>query len=125
MATRRSRKSRRSRASRRHGNSADSRHGKVDSILVVGRRWFQRGPGNTYHSVNIYVNGKLVHRIPFAYGYDRMFEQNAEVWLIENGYIRAEKYKHGGGYPPMWQLAKDQGFTYEATVSDVARKKDL
>ena len=92
MATRRSRKSRRSRASRRHGNSADSRHGKVDSILVVGRRWFRRGPGNTYHSVNIYVNGK---------------------------------YKHGGGSPPMWQLAKDQGFTYEATVSDVARKKDL
>jgi hypothetical protein len=92
--------------------------------MVVGRRWFQRGPGNTYHSSEIFVNGKLVHRIPYASGYDRMFEQNAEEWLIKNGYIDAEPYKHGG-YPPMWQLAKDQGFTYSASVSDVSRKKDL
>ncbi len=92
--------------------------------MVVGRRWFQRGPGNTYHSSEIFVNGKLVHRIPYAYGYDRMFEQNAEEWLIKNGYIDAEQYKHGG-YPPMWRLAQEQGFEYSAPVTDVARKKDL
>ena len=106
---------------RRYGRAS---HGKIDSITVVGRRWFQKGPGNTYHSAAIYVNGALIHRIPYAYGYGQMYEQNAEEWLIKNGYIDAEKYKHGG-YPPMWQLAEKNGFTYSSTVTDVARKKDL
>ena len=107
---------------RRYGRATTQ--GKIDTITVVGRRWFNRGPGNTYHSAEIYVNGKLVHRIPFAYGYDRMFEQNAQEWLEKNGYIDPKHYAHGGS-EPMWQLAKDRGFTYSATVSDVSRKKDL
>jgi hypothetical protein len=100
------------------------RRPKVKSITIVGRRWRDRVNGNTYHTAEIYVNGKFVHKIPFSYGYDSMYEQNAVEWLIDNGYLKAEKYP-SGGYPSLWRLAEDLGFHKESTVTDVARKKDL
>jgi hypothetical protein len=106
---------------RRYGRAA---HGKVDSVTIIGRRWFQRSNGNTYFSSEIIVNGKLVHRIAYDYGYGNMYEQAATEWLIKNGYIDAEKYK-SGGYPPMWQLAQKYGFAFQSSVTDVASKKDL
>jgi hypothetical protein len=104
---------------RRYGRSAS---GLVHAITVVGRRWFNGG--NTYFSAEIFMNGKRVHRIPFEYGYGDAYVQQAGEWLIKNGYVKAEKYKHGG-YPPLWRLAKEQGFEFAYSVSDVARKKDL
>ena len=106
---------------RRYGHATQ---GKIDSIMVVGRRWHRGGPGGTYHSAEIYVNGKHVHRIPFAYGYDSMYEQNAQEWLEKNGYIDVKHYANGG-MEPLWRIAQDKGFAYSASATNVARKKDL
>jgi len=108
----------------RHVAGRSPRHAKTRAVTIVGRRWFDRANGNTYYSSEIYVNGKFVHKIPFAYGYGSMYEQDAAEWLIDHGYIKAEKYA-SGGYPPLWQLAEKLGFHKETPVSDVARKKDL
>jgi hypothetical protein len=91
----------------------------IKSLTLVGRRWFNRGPGNTYHSVEIIVNGKPVHKIPFAYGYGEQYEQSAFDWLEANGYLDRERSE------PPWQVAKRLGFDMTRSVSDVSRKKDL
>lgn len=119
-------KKRTSRRSSRRSRGAGRRHGdtrpKVRSITVVGRRWRDRVYGNTYHTADIY--GKLVHKVPFSYGGDSMYEQNAVEWLIENGFLKAKKYP-SGGYPTLWRLAEDHGFQKESRVTDVSRKRDL
>lgn len=115
---------------RRHhyGNAAEpgAQHlpAKIESVGIIGRRWRDKTYGNTYNTAEIYVNGRKVHKVPFGYGYGSHYEDRAVEWLIENGYIKAEKYKHGG-YPALHRLARDHGFHHESTVIDVPRKRDL
>jgi hypothetical protein len=85
------------------------------SLHIEGRRWFQNGPGNTYHSVRIYKDGQLIAHLPFAYGYGDYFLQTAVEWLRENGYPDAQ---YGTLY-----LREKLGGSY--SVIDVTRKKDL
>jgi len=89
-------------------------------ITVVGKRWFDRINGNTYHSVEVYVDGDLVGYIPLEYGYDSAYEQTA---------LNLLKEKHAnikGLYccSVLWHL-RDKGHKIINIVSDVARKKDL
>ena len=91
---------------------------KIESITIIGRRWFQRGPGNTYHSVEIIVNGKTVHNIDFAYGYGSMYAQNAGEWLEKNGYIDGYKF-------PLSIYCRENGIDLIDRVVDVERKKVL
>lgn len=90
----------------------------VNSIMVVGRRWFERTNGNTYHSAEIYVNNNFVHKIDFTYGYGNQFEWNAMEWLKKNGYLK--EYK---GNPSTY--CRENNISYNSTVADVKRKKDL
>ena len=87
----------------------------MKSLHISARRWFQKTYGNTYHSVNIYIDGQMVHRVPFAYGYGEQWLQTAIDWLRLNGYPDAE---YGTLY-----LRETLGGTYE--VADVSRKGDL
>jgi hypothetical protein len=91
----------------------------VQNIVVVGRRWFERTNGNTYHSAEIYVNGHMVHKIGFTYGYGNQFEWNAWTWLKNNGYIKGAN----SSCPSYW--CRENGIVYNSTVTDVKRKKDL
>ena len=100
------------------------RPAKIESIEITGRRWFQRGPGNTYHSVRIYVNDSFVHMICFAYGYDQQYQQSAAEWLEANGYIECEHYSNGSK-ESLWRACDRLGIKYTSTVRDVPRKKDL
>jgi hypothetical protein len=96
-----------------------ARKRKPRSIVIVGRRWFNRGPGNTYHSAVMIVDGKTVGKIDFAYGYGDQYEYNAFNWLAKNGYIEA------GEHVIPWQWAKANKVHLVSTVTDVARRKDL
>lgn len=87
----------------------------MEKLHISARRWFQKTYGNTYHSVCIYVDSQLVHRVPFAYGYGEQWLQTAIDWLRLNGFPDAE---YGTLY-----LRETLGGTYE--VADVQRKKDL
>lgn len=91
---------------------------KPKSIAIVGRRWFQRTYGNTYHSCEIIVDGETVHNIDFAYGYGQMYAQNAGQWLEENGYIDGEHF-------PLSIYCRENGIDLIDRVTDVERKKDL
>jgi len=92
----------------------------VQNIIVVGRRWFERTNGNTYHSAEIYVNGHMVHKIGFTYGYGSQYEWNAFEWLKTNGYIKTLPYRC---CPSTY--CRENGIVWNSTVTDVKRKRDL
>lgn len=96
---------------------------KLESITVVGRRWFDRTYGNTYHTASIYVNGKLVHTTPMHYGYGNQYLWTAFGWLEEEGYLALERYTHSRESP--WDAAERLGFELEYYANDVKRKRDL
>jgi hypothetical protein len=100
------------------------RPSKIESIEVVGRRWFQRGPGNTYHSVRIYVNDSFVYMICFAYGYGDGYQESAAEWLEANGYLERERYNNGSK-ETLWRACERLRIKLARTVLDVPRKKDL
>ena len=87
------------------------------SLHIEGRRWFQRGPANTYHSVRIFRGGILIATLPYQYGYGEQFLQTAVDWLKENKLI-PDNAEYGTYY-----LRETLGGTY--SVIDVERKKDL
>jgi hypothetical protein len=92
---------------------------EVKKIYLHARRWFQRSYGNTYHTVEIWVNDHLVHKIPFTYGYGDQWSYNAGKWLVDNGYGRFS------GYYPISRYCRESGIEYNHTVEDVKRKRDL
>jgi hypothetical protein len=97
---------------------------KIESIQLIGRRWFRKSAGHTLTTVVICVNGEQVTKIGPTCGYGDYFEQMAVEWLVENGYLPLEK-RAMGGYEPLWQAAKRLGFTLSRDVFDVARERDL
>jgi len=108
-------------------------------LHIEGRRWFQRGPGNTYHSVRIFKDGALLVCLPYQYGYGEQFLQTALDWLRANAHIpdvcdgcKVSRTEHapdsqsGHFFHPAYgtlYLRETLGSTY--SVIDVDRKKDL
>lgn len=93
---------------------------KVKNIQVIGRRWFQKSFGNTYHSVQVFVDGELIGYMPFAYGYGDQYMQSAYGVLKENGYLSDMRNDE-----MLWRYCQDKGITLTYSASDVNRKKDL
>lgn len=96
----------------------------MTSLVIIGRRWYQKSQGNTYHSVTIIINGKFIHKIGRTYGYGNQYKQTAEDWLIANGHIFPRKYRNGG-VEPLWQYCERNGVNYYHEVCDVRCKSDL
>lgn len=106
-------------------NTRKSRQKKTRTIQVNGRRWFHKGPGNTYYTASIAVNGKHVHTIPMDYGYGEMYLQSAGAWLAKNGYLPGIKEYATGGLEPLWSYCQRVGCVLQTDVADVGRRKDL
>ena len=89
---------------------------KPKTITAIGRRWFERTNGNTYHSTEVYIDGVLLKRVPYEYGYGSQWEQTAQEVLKAAGYDLAY---------PLSMSCRDKGITYVSSVTDVSRKRDL
>jgi hypothetical protein len=92
---------------------------KGDVVEVVGRRWFDRVNGNTYHTAEVFVNDKFVAKSRMTYGYDEQYVQTAKELLLE-------KYNLPKGMKetsPLWQL-REYGVKLTQSVSD-GLKRDL
>lgn len=92
----------------------------IKSITVIGRRWFHRGPGNTYHSVQILVNGLPWRNVDYRYGYGTAYEDSALALLQQEGVLPKEPH-----YMSACSLCEKLGIAYSAIVTDVHSKKDL
>lgn len=97
-------------------------------FTIIGRRWFEKTNGNTYHSVEVYdESGKQIVRVPLAYGYGDQYRQTALDALVMLGIYPNTRASHGG-----YECYRRFNFSKESggdgnlfSVSDVARKKDL
>ena len=97
----------------------------IQSIEVIGRRWFQRSAGNTYNAVLIRVNGETVAKLGMAYGYGEFYMQRAANELERLGYMPGRvHYPHGGG-EPAWHYFRDRKIPFNYYAHDVQRKRDL
>ena len=75
------------------------------NITLIGRRWFQKTYGNTYHSVTVLLDGEPVHNSGRCYGYGDQYEQTGLDWLQANGHIDRTQHANGS-HEPMWQYAE-------------------
>jgi len=94
-------------------------------IRLFGRRWWNRRVGQTYHSCEIWVDDKLVHKVEYAYGPDQMWEQNGTNWLQANGYLPGREVKEGTPGEALWRYCEREHIHLLTDRVDVARKKDL
>lgn len=98
---------------------------KTQNIMVFGKRWFDRVNGNTYYSVDAYVNGKHVGRIDYGYGYGDEYLQAATSMLARKGYLPGIETYQYGGMETLWRYCERKGIRLAYDVADVCRKKNL
>lgn len=105
-------------------------------ITILARRWFDKINGNTYHSVKVYVDGKLSGVQPYAYGYGESYLQSACELLIKAGIyqrtvepdrIKGDTLIKGTDrtYYIMLQDMRNNREKFVIDCTDVSRKKDL
>ena len=97
----------------------------IQSITVIGRRWFDRINGNTYFSAVGLVDGKEVVSIPFEYGYDNHFEDRIFQELEKGGYLPGVIHHNNGSSERLWNYCDRNKIAKHTIVTDVKRKKDL
>lgn len=98
---------------------------KPKNITIFARRWFDKINGNTYFSAEIYVDGTMVHKIDYEYGYGEQYKFEAFQWLNNENYVQLEQNEHNHSFEPPWQYCGRKKIQLIATHADVARKKDL
>src|SRR5678816_1480472 len=108
------------------GSSGGSLNKKL--IVLIGRRWFQKGPGNTYHDTEIiaqgFKGGILHHRTTMDYGYGDTYIQTGARWLEDQGVLKLERYSNGA-VEPLWRYCQDHGIKLITSVVDVGSRKEL
>ena len=103
-------------------------------VQVIGRRWFEKTNGNTYHSTEVIITDldtgeKKSFKEPFLYGYGDQYRQTATNILVEHtnimNKVSEENRRFGLTYWGVLDELKEQGVDVSFSVSDVGRKKDL
>lgn len=97
---------------------------KPKNISVRGRRWFQRTYGNTYNSVEIFVDGERIC-LPRAYGYGDYYMQRAADELEQRGYLPGREHYPNGSADTLWSYCRDNGIELSYSAVDVPRQRDL
>lgn len=97
----------------------------MKEIRLLGRRWFQRTYGNTYHSVEIWIDGEQVHKVDKSYGYDSQYLESAKKWLDKEGYLPTLEHYNYGGSESLWRYCLRNNICFINQVFDVEREKDL
>jgi hypothetical protein len=102
---------------------------KKQQIQIIGRKWFDRTYGNTYHTVEVYVNNKFIAKSPITYGYGDHFVQTAFEILQEKGIFKKTGERLGSGidkdfYEFQTKTRRDPGMVL-ISCTDVTRKRDL
>lgn len=91
------------------------------TLRIVGRRWFQKTYGNTYHTAEIILDGKTIHKTPISYGYGDQYLTSAVEWLQRVGLLPDNITGHIGTR----YLREESGYEFSYDVQDVPRQRDL
>ena len=70
-----------------------------DVLTIEGRRWFDKVNNNTYHSVRIILNAKVIYKSEKTYGYSDQYIVTALKYLNNEGYTNRDSlyYLHKDG----------------------------
>ena len=102
---------------------------KFKHVVINARRWFDKTYGNTYHSVEVNVDGKFVGREPFTYGYGTQYNDTAHKILQKAGYYAKTDERLKSGMQEDYYLYRqdqmDNRDNFVIIVTDVQRKRDL
>ena len=63
---------------------------RKDSVYVECREWLDKGFGNAYYSLRLFVNGDLVAISPIQYGYGDQYLHTSVALLLAGGYLPDE-----------------------------------
>ena len=86
--------------------------------VILAKKWFDKINGNTYHSVKLFQDGKLIGHEPFTYGYSNHYEQTALDLLHKTGIAKE--------FNILWKFAESIGRdNVLIDCNQVTRKKDL
>lgn len=98
-----------------------------DRVFMDCKRWFQSSYGNTYHSVDVYVNSELVGRLPFEYGYgDHCLTTGLRaLWDAYKPPYKWSDRSESGTFVNSARKLKDYGIKFTYEIEDVERKRDL
>ena len=66
------------------GGKVKPRLKKGDSVFILGRRWFDKTAGNTYHTAQVFVNGDIIGKSDMEYGYDDQYIQTGKKILLNH-----------------------------------------
>lgn len=98
-------------------------------ITIDAKKWRDRINGNTYHSVAVHVDGKMVGMVPFTYGYGEQYIQTAHKILQDAGVFPKtdERLPSGMGkdYYEFRGTMMDNRDKFVVIVSDVSARRDL
>ena len=95
------------------------------TITIIGRRWFHRGAGKTYHSAKVLVDGEVKIEISETYGYGDQYLHNGFEALERAGIIPMRPRGKGDSAPAPWAWCQEHGITLSSSATDVAREEDL
>lgn len=94
--------------------------GPQQTLRLMGRRWFSRTHGNTYHTVRVFLDDELLGESPIQYGYGDQYEQTGLEIALANSDLPPKEEREA-----IWQWAERVGIKLERYVTDVPRKRDL
>ncbi len=99
---------------------------RPSSITVLGRRWFQKTYGNTYHSVTV-TNDDTGEQLrePFEYGYGDQWEETAAHLIEAAGWLPTRERSPNGSRAPLRLWLEREGVQLHRNLEDVKRQKDL
>lgn len=106
---------------------AEINFNEIRSVMILGRKWFDRVNGNTYHSATVYVDGIEVLQTAREYGYGDQYVETALEALEEHapGWPVRRKYESGVFSESSRDLAERVGFVLTSVAVTVPRKRDL
>lgn len=89
-------------------------------VRILGLRWFDRANGNTYFSAVAIVNGEIVVKTKFEYGYESQYADSTARKLAKLGFLPGlQDMESASGY------CQRNGITYSQEATDVPRRRDL
>jgi len=95
------------------------------TLRIVGRRWFQKSYGNTYHTVRVYLDDEFLGESNMEYGYGDQYIETGFRIAFQNSDLPPRKMSPNGS--PEWTRGWSErtGVKVITEVVDVPRKRDL
>ena len=88
-----------------------------DTLTVQGMEWFDAVNGNSYCSVRVHWEDKLLAVAPFQYGYGDFYKQAALEALYDASWEFSMEPRANGTSDPLWQVEIDNGFLLDNHIA--------